>query len=257
MIDRSKFREIPRPYVAAIVQERSIEASVANIMNSEHDGAAGFMVDLSYLKPTDRSAESMNRLFGSTKKPIMPLLYKSGYMADASYTDEDRANEMLRLTENGIVSFDVPGYLFEKDAKRELAQSEKAVEKQKELIGQLHEKGAEVLISSHMAEVLSGEEVLAHLREQQRRGADIAKIITLCNTEEQLLESIRTLILLKREMEIPYIFLCNGALGRLQRWYAPVLGSMLTFGVNRYNEISQGVQPTVSAAREILREMLI
>lgn len=251
---RPSFLTQKRPYVAAIVQEKGVEATIANILNSEHDGAEGFMVDLSYLTREERSSENLQRVFHSTGRPIMPLLYRTQYMGPEYCSDEERAEEMLLTLEMGATAIDVMGDLFCPD-KRELTKEESAIARQKELISRIHEKGGEVLISSHMPDVLTAEEVLEHLMCQADRGADIAKIIVGCNTEEDLLESIRTTILLKKEMKIPFIHLCNGKLGRLQRFIAPMLGSMLTFGIERFNPQSLGAQPTIASAKAVLHEM--
>lgn len=170
-------------------------------------------------------------------------------------SDDERAQEMMRIVEAGAVSVDIIGNLFEPSAPRELAQSKEAVKKQKSLIAEIHSRDGEVLISSHMDEVLEAEEILDHLLCQVDRGADIAKIITRCDTDEDFLESIRTLHLLDRKMTAPFIFLCNGKFGRLQRFLAPVLGSMLSFGVQRYSELSNGFQPQIGSAKLVLDEM--
>ena len=41
-------------------------------------------------------------------------------------------------------------------------------------------------MSSHMSEFRTGEEILEHMLEQKSRGADILKLVTTCNTEEEL-----------------------------------------------------------------------
>lgn len=251
-----KFCSLDAPFVASIVQESTIEATIANILNSEHDGASGFMVDFSFLPEEGRTEESMRRIFTSSGRPMMPLFYRSGNLAAKLSSEEERAELMLRALKAGACSIDVMGNMFEPEAPRELAKSYDAIDRQKAFIERVHKEGGEVLISSHIAEGLRAEEVLEHLLEQERRGADIAKIITCCFTEEDLEESVRTMILLKREMQIPYIYLCNGIFGRLQRFWAPVLGGMLNFGIERYNPISQGAQPTVKAAVEVLHEMM-
>lgn len=249
------FRALNAPFIAAIVQERSVEATIANILNAEHDGAKGFMVDLSFLPDSGRMSEALRRIFSASGRPMMPLVYRSGCMTPDRVTEDDRAQLMLSALDAGASSIDVMGNLFEPDAPRELAQDAYAVKRQMALIERIHARGAEVLISSHMMEVLSAEEVLEHLMRQAERGADIAKIITACNTWEDIEESVRTLNLLRRKMKIPYIYLCNGKLGRFQRFFAPTMGSMLNFGVTAYNEISQGAQPTIRSAATVLHEM--
>lgn len=46
---RPSFLKLPQPYLAAIVVEATANACIANIRNSEHEGAQGFMLDLTAL----------------------------------------------------------------------------------------------------------------------------------------------------------------------------------------------------------------
>lgn len=250
-----KFTELNSPYIASIVQERTVNGIIANILNAEHDGADAFMVDLSRLSRDARNKESLYRIFHTSCKPMMPLLYRGVYMLPTEYSDEDRVKEMMACIDAGASAIDVMGDIFD-PSPHELTSDPNAIEKQKELIAAIHDKKAEVLMSSHTTDIMCAEEILEHLKQQEERGADIAKIIVGCNTEDDLLESFRTTLLLKKEMNIPFVHLCNGRLGRLQRWFAPMLGSCLNFAVERYNEDSFGSQPTVLSARRVLNEML-
>lgn len=249
------FHEMRAPFIAAIVQENTALATMANILNAEYAGAEGFMIDISYLRNEERTVESLHQIFAVSGRAMMPLVYRSGNMCRDQMSEDDRAAEMLKAMVAGAVSIDMMGDLFEPDAPFELACSASAISAQKDLICQIHEKGGEVLISSHMYEIRSAEQVLEHLLKQVERGADIAKIVCRCDSDADLLESVRTLILLKEKMDKPFIYLCNGRLGRVQRFIAPMLGCMLNFGIERFSPYSLGAQPTVAAAKRVLTEM--
>ena len=60
-----------------------------------------------------------------------------------------------------------------------------AVEKQKVLIDRLHEKGASVLMSSHIFHFVPAEKVLEIALAHQSRGADIAKIVVGAENEDE------------------------------------------------------------------------
>lgn len=255
MKEKRTFCSLPSPFVCSIVQEYTVEETMANILNSEHDGAKAFVVDLSYLAEEGRSSESMTRIFSTCSRPMMPILYRTGTMTLERCSDERRAEVMLQTLEAGASSVDIMGDLFEPGARYERALSPEAISAQKDLARRVHEKGGEVLFSSHMPQPRRAEEVLEQMLEQVERGADIAKVICGCDTDEDLQESFRTLFLLKEKMPVPFIYLCNGKLGRLQRFFSPVLGSMLNFGIQRYSALSLQSQPTVAAATKVLEEM--
>lgn len=255
MTEKQTFCGLTAPFVCSIVQEHTVEETMANILNSEHDGAKAFVVDLSYLPEEGRSMENMTKVFSTCNRPMMPILYRTGTMTLDLVSDERRAEVMLQTLDAGATSVDIMGDMFEPNAKFELATSQEAISAQKDMACRVHEKGGEVLISSHMPEPRRAEDVLEHMMAQVERGADIAKVICGCNTDEEMQESLRTLFLLKEKMPKPFIYLCNGKLGRLQRFFAPMLGSMLSFGIQRYSALSLQSQPTVAAAKKVMEEM--
>ena len=87
---------------------------------------------------------------------------------------------------------------------------ENAVNEQKKLIRQIHDKGKSVLMSAHVPRFLSAEEVIQMAAAQQARGADIAKIVTVAETETEEMGNLRITALLKHELDIPYLFLGEG-----------------------------------------------
>ena len=74
------------------------------------------------------------------------------------------------------------------------------IQKQIKLINTIHQKGAEVLMSSHISKYTPAERVLEVALEQKRRGADIIKIVTRADNMQQQLENLRITDLLKRKL---------------------------------------------------------
>lgn len=255
MNNRKYFRELNSPFIAAIIEQETVKASMADILNSEHDGAEGFMVNVSYLSDEDRTVENLRQIFNATSRPVMPLVYRVGALSPDRKTDEELVKEIWKCVDAGATSIDIMGDLFDRDPVKQISHSEDAVKRQKELIEQLHNKGVEVLVSSHASVEMTGEEALKHMQNQKERGADITKLVSYCNSEDSLVESIRTLVLLKKKMDVPFIFVGKGCYGRLQRYFAPVLGSMLNFAVSKYSPLSMWEQPTINGARMVLDEM--
>ena len=253
MNNRMYFRDLKSPFIAGIIEQETIKASMADILNSEHDGAEAFMVNVSYLSDEDRTIENLRQIFNATSRPVMPLVYRVGSLSSKS--DEELVQEIWKCIEAGAKSIDVMGDLFDRDPVRQLTRSEDAILRQKAFIEKLHKKGVEVLVSSHATVEMTGEEALEHMQSQKDRGADITKLVSRVNSEDSLVENVRTLVMLKKNMEVPFIFVGKGCYGRLQRYFAPVLGSMLSFAVSKYTPISMWEQPTICAARMVLDEM--
>lgn len=79
----------------------------------------------------------------------------------------------------------------------------------------IHRIGKKALMSSHVRQgenfiFLKKEEVLETALEHERRGADVAKIVTNADTEAELVENFETIIYCKKRVKIPVLFLCNG-----------------------------------------------
>jgi hypothetical protein len=249
---RPSFLRLQAPYLAAIVEGATPEATIASILTCEDAGAEAFAVSLSAWERDRLTLGELSRVFQCTGRPIMPLCYRSGHLAADQLDDDARADLLLLAVEAGAAACDVMGDMYD-PAPRERTRDEQAIARQKRLIDLIHARGAEVVMSSHApGEFLTGEEILEHLADFVARGADIPKIVVRAASEDEVVEAFRTTVLLKRELKTPFVHLCSGRYGRLQRYVAPSLGAALTFGME---STVQGPQPLVSAARGVLAEL--
>ena len=135
----------------------------------------------------------------------------------------------------------------------ELTDDAEAIGKQMELIDTLHDRGAEVLMSSHVLKFTPAERVLEIAQEQKRRGADVIKIVTWADTMEQQIENLRITDLLKRELGAPFLFLSGGECS-LHRRLGIQLGCSMALCVYEHDAFSTVAQPllsTMKTARDI------
>lgn len=249
---RPSFLRLKSPYLAAIIEAPTPEATIASILRCEHDGAEAFAVSLAGWECAKLTLDELTRVFHCSGRPMMPLCYRSGSLSADRLDDDARAELLLLTVDAGAAACDIMGDMYD-PAPRERTRNPQAIERQKRLIDRVHAKGAEVLMSSHAPnEFLRGEEILEHLSDFVSRGTDIPKIVVRADSEDELIEAVRTTVLLRRELHVPFVHLCVGKHARLQRYIAPSLGAALTFGL----EASvQGPQPLVRAARTVLDEL--
>ncbi|NSW56396.1 MAG: type I 3-dehydroquinate dehydratase [Armatimonadetes bacterium] len=249
---RPSFLRLQSPCLAAIIEAATPEATIASILKCEHEGAEAFAVNLASWERDRLTLEELSRVFHCTGRPMMPLCYRSGNLAADIMDDDARADLLLLAVDAGAAACDIMGDLHD-PAPRERTRDQKAIEKQKRLIDRVHSRGAEVIMSSHAPnEFLNSEEILEHLSDFVSRGADIPKIVVRADTEDEVVEAFRTTVLLRRELRTPFVHLCSGKYGRLQRYVAPMLGSLLTFAME---SSVQGPQPLVRSARGVLNEL--
>jgi hypothetical protein len=70
--------------------------------------------------------------------------------------------------------------------------------------------------------------------------------------EDDLLETIKTTALMRRELEFPYLHVCMGQHGKIHRIISGMLGSCMLLCVERYTDLSHRDQPLLRATRDVL-----
>ena len=156
----------------------------------------------------------------------------------------------MRLAKCGATLCDVIGDLWQCGAPCQMAHDENAIKKQMELIDKIHAAGAEVILSAHVHKVISAEKVLEIAREQKRRGADVCKIVTWADDREGEVENLRITTLLKKELDIPFLYLAGGE-SKILRRIGPMFGSCMWLCVDERNENSAPLQPDFSQIKAV------
>ena len=129
--------------------------------------------------------------------------------------------------------------------------NKQAIEEQTRLIDEIHRRGGEVLMSSHVLRYVPKEVVLTIAEQHKARGADVSKIVTEANNVSELNHNFEIQLLLESRLGIKHLFLCNGTHCRKHRLLAPLLGSCL-FLTTENAKAGQN-QPTVAEAIRILK----
>jgi len=227
------FSQLPRPIVTCILGERTVDADVALIKNGEFQGAPAFAVHLEPLGPESFTDENFRRIAESTRRPVMFLHYRGSERFPTPLSDEERVEVLRRAVLCGASAVDITADTF--NASRfEFTDDSAAVDRQRRFVDEVHELGAEVVVSAHTREACSCGQVLDMMKSMEARGADFAKIVTIADTEAEFLDAVKTTMELRREMKVPFIHLCGGKFALPQRYLAPSLGNSMTFCVTEY-----------------------
>lgn len=137
------------------------------------EGAEAFGIQFEQTESRYRNKENYKELFNhANDRPTYVTNYR--YSKNEGKSDEQLAEELLELADNGADLCDVMGDCFDKQPD-EVAVDETAINKQIELINRIHEKGARVLMSSHVMKYTPAERVLEIALEHQRRGLIFVK----------------------------------------------------------------------------------
>ncbi len=185
-------------------------------------------------------------------KPIYVTNYKNN--RNEGRDEADLMDELVRLIEYGATLADIPGDTFCPDP-IQMTKDEVAIDRQRRVIERIHEAGGEVLMSAHVMKYLNGEQVLEIAHEQKRRGADVVKIVTAANSDDEEIENLRTTQLLARELDGPFLFISGGTHNKRHRMLGFAFGCSMVLCVGRYDPLATMAQPLLRAEREIVTNL--
>ena len=266
MLMRQKLSQIKAPALAGVIREKDLRCAIAQIKNCAYDGADMIDLHLSCLDATD--IQSLTQIVRSTSLPILALNYNRTYdWQDAGFSEQERMASFLRAVEAGVHGVDMQGYSFHlpsrdgffgtdcysftKGNPKEIVTDTAVISKQCEFIERVHSMGAEVLLSCHPGVRMCSEQVVELALFLEKRNPDIIKIVTKADSEDDLAESLKAMLMLKKEVRTPVSYHANGAAGKLSRILNPILGGQIAFCVDRYDSGSTMEQIDLKAARAI------
>jgi len=251
-MSKRTFLNCEKPLLVCMVQADNPARIKELIDRSLPEGAEAFGMQFCKRKEEYRNEKVYRELFAYTDKPIYVTNYRR-HGENAGKSDDVLAAELLELAECGATLCDVMGDFFD-PCEGELSMDEAAIQKQKALIDALHERGAEVLMSSHVLEFTPAERVLEIAREHERRGADICKIVTGAENMAQQIENLRIITLLKENLKIPFLFLTGGEC-HISRRLGGTLGNCMSLCVHEYDELATPSQPLL-ADMKLIRDLI-
>ena len=216
------------------------------------EGAEAFGMQFCRMKAEYRTQKTYKELFAlAGDMPTYVTNYRQG--VNEGKSDEQLAEEMVELAECGATLCDVMGDMFDKQDD-EMARDTAAIERQIELIDRIHKTGAQVLMSSHIFKFTPAERVLEIALEQQRRGADICKMVVGADNMAEQIENMRIISLLKEKLDIPFLLLSSGECHLIRRVGAQ-LGCCMYLCVHEHDELATPVQPLLKDVK-LLRDTL-
>lgn len=243
-----------RPLITGMILKGDPDSIRFAVKNSIYDGADCLGIQLECLKKEYKTEEEYKRIFAACAgHPIYITNYRGG--ENTGFTDEELAKELVKALSCGATLGDVPGSLFDTESGMgiglELSAKQDAIDRQKRLIDEIHSMGKEVLMSSHVLRFTPAETVLEIAYEQKRRGADIIKIVTAANSDEEQMENLRITSLLKKELNAPFLFLSGGTHSKIHRMIGAQLGCVTYLAVQEHDERAVPTQPTIKAAKAV------
>ena len=269
---RKSFVNNPKPILAAVIRERTPREAIAEIKNYAIHGACGADLHLSCLDEQYRNVESIAQIVNQSPLPILGLNYNQDLdWVVTETTEEERIALLMMSIDAGAAGIDMQGYTFDrhshfafneefahldysfiKNKPREVVLDPKIIEKQCDLIEQIHFKGAEVLLSNHLLIPMKTDELVEFCLFIEKRKPDMIKIVTQCETEEDMLECFKAMATIKKEIKTPVTLFSNGATGTLTRIINPMLGGFMVFTSDGFNARSNFTQMDLQTIKQVL-----
>lgn len=231
---RSKISELEKPFICGTLFYGDRKTTMQNMKLAELKGARAFELNLLPLKATD---EDLKDLFAFTEYPVFTTFRRKGPTSEGTIvefkgSEEERVQRQLDVIEFGSSGFDMEfdTFVSRKVPGTQLTRDEEATKKQKGAIQRVHDLGGEVMMSCHVYNrALAAEEAVKIGKEIEERGADLAKIVCQNYSYEDMLETFKGIIALRRKLKIPFVYFGMGEHSKLTRVVGPMLGSMLVY----------------------------
>ena len=262
--------KLQAPVLAGVVRERTKLDAIAEMKNCMYHGAGMIDLHMSCLEKNDENI--LREIISASKLPVLALNYNLTYdWQEAGYSEEDRVESFLRAVNAGAAGVDMQGYTFDLPSKsgfcgedkysftknnpKEVVTNSTIIEKQCDFIEKVHYKGAEVLLSCHPGIPMDSTQVVELALFLEKRNPDIIKIVTIATNEEEMIESIKAMNLLKKEVKTAVSYHAGGDAGAISRVVNPMLGSHMVFCVDHFNAGSTMGQIDLKTAKDIIDNM--
>ena len=244
------FLKSDRPIITGMVRSKNKEDILKEICRIRNDGADAYGFQIEIIEDEFKTQENLKEIFDAMNdKPIYCTNYMRGNSTKNISWDTLR-EQVLMAVDLGATLIDIPADMFD-SSDMELSMSKQAIAEQIRLIDEIHRRGAEVLMSSHVLRYIRKEAVLTIAEQHKTRGADISKIVTEANSVSELNHNFEIQSLLESGLGIKHLFLCNGTHCRKHRLLAPTLGSCLFLATE--NAKTGQNQPTIAEAIRVLK----
>lgn len=246
---KASFLNHEKPLLCAMIQAHTPDDAICQIMNSLYDGADAFGIQLENLRREYRDPATLKKIFSFCGgKPIYITSYRNS--ESTGYTDEECVDYLLMGLDAGATICDIMGDFFCPDP-HQFTWDPEAAAKQKALADEIHRRGGEVLISSHINDFIDGQEVLRIAKAQKARGADVAKIVNHSQTEEQMHAGFAAIRLMKEQLGGEFLYLGNGPHSRKLRTLGPSFGVCMYLCVQQYGPLNTREQPQLRAMKAV------
>ena len=232
-----------KPLKTVMIIKRTPAEIIDEIALARASGADAVGFQLEQLLPEYHNEETYSAIFNAAGDLPSYFTFYRCPGNNPRYTDEQIGEELKKMIKCGGTIADIMGDLYCR-TEGELTDNAEAIAKQKKLIEEIHALGGEVLMSSHVLKYTPSDRVMEIANAHKDRGADICKIVTNAEDDTQQIDNLMIIDRLKRELGLPFLYLCGGKCDILRR-FGGRFGCCMWLCVYRHDELAVKTQPTI------------
>jgi len=270
-----KLTSIQKPFIVAVIAESTATKCLRQISSAEENGADAFEINIAQLKEKE-----LHEIFISTQKPCIASNRRSDFMRLYGYenlaeaNEESRVEKLLRTLETGagVIDFELDTFTSKREFPHFGSRAEtkyalkfgskltqfsaqpQTVLRQRRLAQLIKSGGGEVLISCHTQTRINQKEILRIVQTMERRGADLAKVVTHTFNVDDLANFLRTISEVKNVARIPFNLMNFGTYSIPGRLLSVAFGSAWVYCRTGSQRAFVG-QPTIQQARKFLDDL--
>jgi len=263
-----RFTELRQPFICTVISESNPAECIRAIRLSDYDGSDAYEINLMMLDGRFINGTDLRPVFQSTIKPILVCHYRWDYVKPLPMDEEKRTRFLIDAVRWGASGIDLEADAFDpsqgpqewseearrysldrRSPPRDWTVNPDAVRRQRELIDEVHGLKGEVLMSAHTRVHLTVEQAVSMVKEMEARGADMAKVVSVDLSFEDLMDTIRSTLEIKKRATIPFIMMSHGEHSKIGRVVCPMLGSMLSFCIQPCSPGGFPLQPPIRAMK--------
>jgi 3-dehydroquinate dehydratase len=260
-MQKARISQLEKPFICGTLFYSDRRTTMMNMKLGELQGAKAFELNLLSLQSTD---EDLKDIFKFTTRPVFTTFRRGGPRADGTLIRNDANEEQrmqrqldaLELSSSGFdMEFDT--FVMKRRTEDQWTSDEASIKKQQRIIEAAHARNAEVMISCHVYNrVLTSSEAVRIGKEVEKRGADLAKIVCQNYSYEDMLETLKGVLALRKQLTIPFVYFGMGEFSKLTRVVGPMLGSMLVYAtVTKIPIDFLWHQPLIEDMREVFQHV--
>ena len=267
---KQKFTQIEQPFVCILISDSNPTDLIQTIWLSDYDGSDAYQIFLTEIEKKFLNERDLKPVFRSTIKPIMVSHYRWVYEGHVDMDEEERVRVLVDAVRWGADGIDMEADTFDPcpgppewsdeagkyslnpaSKPREFTMNPDAIERQKAVIEEVQGLGGEVILSAHARVRLTVEECVSMAKEMEARGADIVKVVKVDTSFEDMLDTMRAILEIKKVLKVPFIMGSHGQHAKIARAVGPLMGSMLAWCVQPLSRGRHlGVQPPIRIQKE-------